>query len=72
MEATTTFNDMQVHMLQMFSVNRSRRGLTELYQVLYEHYAKRMNDRLNELWDNGVLDQQRLDEINSMDLHRLS
>ncbi len=68
MEATTTFNDMQVHMLQMFSVNRSKRGLTELYQVLYEHYAKRMNDRLNELWDNGVLDQQRLDEINSMPL----
>ncbi|MBP3762263.1 MAG: hypothetical protein J6I49_00085 [Bacteroidales bacterium] len=72
MEATTTFNDMQVHMLKMFSANRSTRGLTELYHVLYEHYAKRMHDRLNDLWDSGVLDQQRLDEINSMDLHQLA
>ena len=71
METTTTFNDMQVHLLQMFSVNHSKRGLEELCNVLYRHYAARMEERLDELWDAGVLDQQRLDEIDKMDLHQL-
>ena len=71
MEATTTFNETQMHLLQMFSVNRSKRALDELYEVLYNHYAKRMEEKLDTLWDSGKLDQQRLDEINTMDLHQL-
>ena len=30
-----------------------------------------MDESLNELWDLGVLDQKRLDEINNMYLHKL-
>jgi len=30
-----------------------------------------MDERLNELWDTGILNQKRLDEINEMDLHKL-
>ena len=30
-----------------------------------------LDERLNELWDTGVLDQKRLDKINEMDLHQL-
>lgn len=30
-----------------------------------------LDKRLNELWDTGVLDQKRLDQINKMDLHQL-
>lgn len=70
METTTVFNDTQIHLLQMFAANRSKRGLDELCQVLYEHYAKRMDEKLDELWMSGTLDQKRLDEINQMDLHR--
>lgn len=71
MVATTIFNNTQMHLLQMFSVNRSKRALDELYDVLYRHYSKRMSEKLDSLWDSGVLDQQRLDEINTMDLHQL-
>lgn len=71
MEATTTFNDTQLHLLQMFSVNRSKRALDELYDVLYRYYAKRMDEKLSDLWDKGVLDQKRLDEINTLDLHQM-
>lgn len=71
MEAITTFNSTQMHLLQMFPVNRSERALDELYDVLYRHYSKRMSEKLDSLWDSGVLDQQRLDEINTMDLHQL-
>ena len=71
METTTTFNDVQIRLLQMFAVNRSKRGLDELCDVLYKHYASRMNEKLDDLWLSGVLDQKRLDEINRMDLHQL-
>ena len=72
MQATTIFNPLQIHLLQMFALDKSERGLQEMKDVLYPHYSKQMNDRLNTLWDNGSLNQQRLDEINQMDLHQLA
>ena len=66
------FNPMQIHLLQMFSIDKEEKGLVELKDVLYSYYSKKMNNRLNELWDNGTLNQARLDEINQMDLHQLN
>ena len=52
----------------MFQVDDSQQGLEELKELLYSYYSKKMDGSLNELWDSGVLDQKRLDEINNMDL----
>ena len=49
----------------------SQQGLDELKALLYSYYSKKMKVSLDELWDAGVLDQQRLDELNNMDLHKL-
>lgn len=68
---TTAFNPIQIHLLRMFSLDKSQDGLKELKDVLYRHYSARMEERLDTLWQSGKLDQQRLDEINQMDLHRL-
>lgn len=65
------FNPIQLHLLKMFSVDRAEQGLIELKDVLYKYYSSKMQNRLNELWDKGELDQARLDEINQMDLHHL-
>lgn len=64
--AATVLNSTQVHLLQMFQVDDSQKGLEELKELLYS--SKKMDESLNELWDSGVLDQKRLDEINNMDL----
>ena len=69
---TTPFNKTQIQLLRMFELDNSEDSLRELKDVLYRHYSKRMNECLDELWDSGVLDQQRLDEINEMDLHQLN
>ena len=69
--AATVLNSTQVHLLQMFQVDDSQKGLEELKELLYFYYSKKMDESLNELWDSGVLDQKRLDEINNMDLHKL-
>ena len=69
--AATVLNSTQVHLLQMFQVDDSQKGLEELKELLYSYYSKKMDESLNELWDSGMLDQKRLDEINNMDLHKL-
>ena len=70
MEATV-FNPVQIHLLKMFSLDSSNFGLEEMKDVLYRYYSQKMERNLNRLWDEGVLNQERLDEINRMDLHRL-
>ena len=70
MEATV-FNPLQIHLLQMFALDKSQNGLKELKDVLYRHYSTKMEDRLDALWQSGKLNQERLDEINEMDLHKL-
>jgi len=67
----TVFNPLQIHLLQMFALDKRQSGLEELKDVLYRHYSKRMEERLDDLWESGALDQKRLDEINEMDLHQL-
>ena len=69
--AAMVLNSTQVHLLQMFQVDDSLKGLEELKELLYSYYSKKMDETLNELWDSGVLDQKKLDEINNMDLHKL-
>ena len=69
---TTVFTPTQIHLLQMFQYMKSEEELIELKNLLFHYYSKKMDQRLNELWDSGVLDQKRLDEINQMDLHQLN
>ena len=72
LKQNSVFNPMQIHLLQMFSIDKAERGLIELKDVLYNYYSAKMENRLDELWENGTLDQTRLDEINQMDLHQMS
>ncbi len=70
MEATV-FNPIQVHLLKMFEIDKSQKGLEELKDLLYKYYSSKMENALEDLWDSGALDQARLDEINNLDLHKL-
>lgn len=70
MEATV-FNPIQVHLLKMFEIDKSQKGLEELKDLLYNYYSSKMENALENLWNSGVLDQNRLDEINNLDLHKL-
>ena len=68
MEATV-FNPIQLQLLRMFERNKSEAELREFQEVVSDYYAKKLNDHLNKLWDEGILSQEKLDEINRMDLH---
>ena len=56
----------------MFQYMKTEEDLEELKNLLFHYYSKKMDERFDELWDAGILDQKRLDEINEMDLHQLN
>ena len=41
-----------------------------LTPTLTKYFQNRLDAKSDELWDNGILDQKRLDEIRHEDLHK--
>ncbi len=61
--ASTVFNPIQQHLLKMFAYDDNLERLTEIKALLTKYYAEKVDQRMNQLWDEGILDQQRLDEL---------
>ena len=66
----TVFNAAQLYLLDVFSRIKSDEELNDIKQLVSDYYAKKLDAHLHKLWNEGVLDQKRLDEINGMDLHQ--
>ena len=60
---STVFNPVQQHLLRMFAFDGSDERLKEVKRVLFEYFSKELDERLDELWDAGILDQKKLDEL---------
>ncbi len=69
--AGTSFNPVQQHLLKMFAYDGSEERLEEVKEVLAKHFSDLMDKRLNELWDSGTMNQQKLDELRNVDLRKL-
>ena len=65
---TTVFNPVQQHLLTMFAFDGSEERLKEVKAVLFNYFQQKMDQRLNELWDSGILDQKKLDELRTKHL----
>ena len=85
MEATT-LTPTQQHLLKLFSFDQSESYAREIQEVLSfdqsesyareiqevltRHFQEKLDKEADRLWDEGILDQQRLDELRHEDLHR--
>lgn len=67
----TALNSVQQHLLKLFAFDSSEENLREVKEVLMRHFSKKMDDCLNELWDLGILNQEKLDSLRTTDLHKL-
>lgn len=47
----------------MFAYDDNLERLAEIKALLTKYYAEKVDQRMNQLWDEGILDQQRLDEL---------
>lgn len=61
--AATVFNSVQEHLLRMFAFDGSEERLKEVKEVLTKHFSQKLDDSLNDLWDSGALNQEKLDEL---------
>lgn len=68
MEATV-LNPTQIHLLKLFSFNNSEEYAREIKSVLTQHFQKKLDEESDRLWEEGILNQERLDEIRQTDLH---
>ena len=68
MEATI-LNPAQMHLLKLFSFNKSEDFAKEIQQVLTRYFQEKLDAETDRLWDEGILNQERLDEIRRENLH---
>lgn len=69
MNSTTVFTPVQMHLLKLFSYDSSEKHLEDIKVLLTKYFAEKLDTKLDSLWDSGQLNQDRLNEINAMDLH---
>ena len=65
---TTAFNPVHQHLLKLFAFDGSEEKLLEVKEVLTKYFSQKLDKRLNELWDSGVLNQDKLDELRTKHL----
>ena len=59
----TTFNPIQLHILEMFNYCHSDEAMAELKAVLAEFYAKQVQAEADRLWDEGTLNGEAIEKI---------
>ena len=45
--------------------------MNEVKEVLTKYFSQKLDERLNDLWDSGVLNQEKLDELRKIDVRTL-
>lgn len=45
--------------------------MNEVKEVLTKYFSQKLDDRLNDLWDSGALNQEKLDELRKIDVRTL-
>lgn len=56
------FTPFQIEMLEMVSRISSEREMQDIRRMFGQYFAKRAEDALDRLWDEGVLDESVMEE----------
>lgn len=58
-----TMNQSQMMILESFAGAQDEQELNDLMDVLRNFYAQRLELEMQRLWDNGVLDEKKLEQL---------
>ena len=64
----STMNKAQMKVLESFAIVKQDDERDGLMDVLKNYYASLLDKELERLWNNGTLDQKRLDELRNVHL----
>ena len=67
MEATM-LNPAQIMILESFASAKSQEEMDEVMDMLRNFYAMNLDKELERLWDEGILNQEKLDELKDQHL----
>jgi len=56
-------NDVQQHLLQMFTYNKREEGLKEMKSVLFNYYRNKLKSQTSTFWDNNQLDAAKMEKM---------
>ena len=59
----TSFNPIQLHILEMFNYCKSEETMSELKDVLADFYAKQVQNEADRLWEEGSLNGEAIERI---------
>ena len=59
----------QHYLLKLFAYDDSEEMAKEIRDVVSQHLQKKLDEEADRLWDEGILDQKRLDELRNVDFH---
>lgn len=65
---SSVFNPVQRHLLTMFAFDGSEERLKEIKEVLTKYFSQKLDEKMNSLWDSGILNQEKLDELRTKHL----
>jgi len=58
-----------MHLLKLFSFDSSEKTALEIKNVLMNYFQERLDIVSDQLWDEGTLNQEKLDSLRHKDLH---
>ena len=67
--AATVLNEAQLELLRMVSVFNTPEAVTDLKQAISNYFAQKAEEAIDRLWEDGILNQEKLDELRYKDLH---
>ncbi|MDE6577537.1 MAG: hypothetical protein K2J82_03820 [Muribaculaceae bacterium] len=67
--ATTVLTPTQRELLKLFAYDHSEEFAVELKKIINNYLQSIIDAESERLWEEGILDQERLDEIRKEDLH---
>ena len=61
---TAQLSPAQLTLLESFANMKSQEEADELSRIIRDYYARKLDEELEKLWNEGTLNQQKLDELN--------
>lgn len=58
----------QLTLLESFAHMQTQEEADELSRVIRDYYARKLDEELEKLWEDGTLNQQKLDELSGQHL----
>ena len=56
-------NPLQMMILESFAGAQDEQELNDLMVVIRDFYAQRLEHEMQRLWDNGILDEEKLEQL---------